>query len=385
MSSRQSTRVFIGVTLLLFTAGWAANHFASALVIIRDQQGVSSLMVNAAFGIYAIGMLPCLLAGGVLSDRFGPRFIVLTGGTIAGLGNLVMLFAHEGGWLLLGRFTVGIGVGLVVSAGTAWAGLLRGGSGVTLAGIILTIGFAVGPIATSLIGASTANIALIFAVSVGFSALAVVLGLFLGDAPRVPISSEGAGSAPAQPRNLNKALAVSLPMALWVFSCITTSVVILSARAADHINSPILLPALSSGLAFGAGLLMQYLGRRFAWGRKSGAAGALLAAAGFALAAFGGDDLTVFQFLLAALLLGCAYGLCLREGLIGINTYVPLSKHGTGIGIYYVFTYFGFAFPFIFELLDPVVGLSAPLYFIALMALGSAVIRSVQIRRGYLV
>lgn len=130
---------------------------------------------------------------------------------------------------------------------------------------------------------------------------------------------------------------------------------------------------------------MQYLGRRFAWGRKSGAAGAILAAAGFALAAFGGDDLTVFQFLLAALLLGCAYGLCLREGLIGINTYVPLSKHGTGIGIYYVFTYFGFAFPFIFELLDPVVGVSAPLYFIALMALGSAVIRSVQIRRGYLV
>ena len=70
MSSRQSARVFMGVTLLLFTAGWAANHFASALGLIRDQQGVSSLLVNAAFGIYAIGMLPCLLLGGVFADRF---------------------------------------------------------------------------------------------------------------------------------------------------------------------------------------------------------------------------------------------------------------------------------------------------------------------------
>ena len=187
MSSRQSARVFMGVTLLLFTAGWAANHFASALVIIRDQQGVPSLLVNAAFGIYAIGMLPCLLLGGVFADRFGPRFIVLTGGIISALGNLLMLFVHEGAWLLAGRFIVGIGVGLVVSAGTAWAGHVRGASGVTLAGIILTLGFAVGPIATSLIGASTANIALLFAVSVAFSAIAVVAGLVVGDAPRVPI------------------------------------------------------------------------------------------------------------------------------------------------------------------------------------------------------
>ncbi|MDN5826729.1 MAG: MFS transporter, partial [Corynebacterium casei] len=69
MSSRQSARVFLGVTLLLFTAGWAANHFSSVLVLIRDQEGVSSVMVNAAFGIYALGMLPCLLIGGMLADR----------------------------------------------------------------------------------------------------------------------------------------------------------------------------------------------------------------------------------------------------------------------------------------------------------------------------
>lgn len=384
MSIRQSTRAFIGVALLLFTAGWAANHFASALVLIRDQQGVSSLMVNAAFGIYALGMLPCLLLGGVFSDRFGPRPIVLAGGVISALGNLLMLFNHDGAWLLVGRFVVGIGVGLVVSAGTAWAGRLRGGGGVTLAGIILTLGFAIGPIVASLIGAATPNLPLIFAVSVVLSVIAVVMGMLLGDAPRIPIEGESA-STPRQTRSLNKALAVSLPMAIWVFSCITTAVIILAARAASHLDSPILLPAISAALAFGAGLLMQYLARKFSWGRRSGTVGALAATLGYGLAAYGGEDLTVPIFIISALLLGTAYGLCLREGLLGINTYTPMKQHGTAIGIYYVFTYFGFAFPFIFDLVTPHVGARAPLIVIALLALCSAVVRAVQIRRGYLV
>jgi len=384
MSSRQSARVFLGVTLLLFTAGWAANHFSSVLVLIRDQEGVSSVMVNAAFGIYALGMLPCLLIGGMLADRLGPRFVVLTGGVLSALGNLMLLFLHEGLLILLGRFIVGTGVGLVVSAGTAWAGRLRGGSGVTLAGIILTLGFAIGPIVASAVGVMTHSVELLFALSVSLSALAVVVGLLLGDAPRVPISS-GTATIKAPDRSLRKALAVSLPMAIWVFSCITTTIVILSARAADNFNSPILLPAISSALAFSAGLIAQYLGRKFAWGRQSGAAGALFATAGYGLAAFGGERISVPMFVIAAVLLGTAYGLCLREGLLGVNTYTPVEKHGTGIGIYYVFTYFGFAFPVLFDVITPRVGYAAPLIVIAVLAFASAILRALQIKRGYLV
>src|SRR5699024_1609546 len=153
----------------------------------------------------------------------------------------------------------------------------------------------------------------------------------------------------------------------------------------SHLDSPILLPAISAALAFGAGLLMQYLARKFSWGRLSGTVGALAATLGYGLAAYGGEDLTVLIFIIAALLLGTAYGLCLREGLLGINTYTPMKQHGTAIGIYYVFTYFGFAFPFIFDLVTPHVGARAPLIVIALLALGSAILRAVQIRRGYLV
>ncbi|GFK17443.1 MFS transporter [Corynebacterium glutamicum] len=384
MRSGNANRVFIGVTLLLFTAGWAANHFASALVLIREQLDVSSVLVNGAFGIYALGLLPSLLAGGVLADRFGARMVVLTGGVLSALGNLSLLAFHDGPSLLVGRFIVGLGVGLVVSAGTAWAGRLRGASGVTLAGIILTAGFMMGPIVASGLGMASTSIITPFAISVALSLIAVVVGFALGDARSAP-SALGASSGIKHERSMKKALAVSLPMAIWVFSCITTSLIVMSARIDATFGNAILLPGIGAAIAFSAGLIAQFLGRKFTWGRASGAVGALCALAGFALAAFGGDSIPVWLFVIASILLGTAYGLCLREGLLGIETYTPLNRRGTGIGIYYVFTYLGFGLPVLLDALLPHAGASIPLYALAALALGSAIIRGVQIKRGYVV
>ncbi len=384
MRSGNANRVFIGVTLLLFTAGWAANHFASALVLIREQLDVSSVLVNGAFGIYALGLLPSLLAGGVLADRFGARMVVLTGGVLSALGNLSLLAFHDGPSLLVGRFIVGLGVGLVVSAGTAWAGRLRGASGVTLAGIILTAGFMMGPIVASGLGMASTSIITPFAISVALSLIAVVVGFALGDARSAP-SALGASSGIKHERSMKKALAVSLPMAIWVFSCITTSLIVMSARIDATFGNAILLPGIGAAIAFSAGLIAQFLGRKFAWGRGSGIVGALCALAGFALAAFGGDSIPVWLFVIASILLGTAYGLCLREGLLGIETYTPLNRRGTGIGIYYVFTYLGFGLPVLLDALLPHAGASIPLYALAALALGSAIIRGVQIKRGYVV
>lgn len=384
MRSGNANRVFIGVTLLLFTAGWAANHFASVLVLIREQLDVSSVLVNGAFGIYALGLLPSLLAGGVLADRFGARMVVLTGGVLSALGNLSLLAFHDGPSLLVGRFIVGLGVGLVVSAGTAWAGRLRGASGVTLAGIILTAGFMMGPIVASGLGMASTSIITPFAISVALSLIAVVVGFALGDARSAP-SALGASSGIKHERSMKKALAVSLPMAIWVFSCITTSLIVMSARIDATFGNAILLPGIGAAIAFSAGLIAQFLGRKFAWGRGSGIVGALCALAGFALAAFGGDSIPVWLFVIASILLGTAYGLCLREGLLGIETYTPLNRRGTGIGIYYVFTYLGFGLPVLLDALLPHAGASIPLYALAALALGSAIIRGVQIKRGYVV
>lgn len=413
-SQRAVARVFIGIILLLLSAGWAANHFVSMIVVFREQFGISSLLLSGAFGIYALGLLPGLLGGGVLADRVGARPVVLAGAVGAALGNLSLLFWHEGAGLLVGRFIVGLGVGLAVSAGTAWAGRLRGANGVTLAGIILTLGFAIGPIASGLLAWALPEnmVATIpFAVSSMFSLLAVAYSVVVGDtreqAPVARVVAGGAagagsaggaasrtgaggaagaayGGARRPERRMAKALAVSLPMALWVFSCVTTSLVILTARASSHFSEGVLLPGLASVIAFSAGLMAQSLGRRFQWSRVSGIIGALLAAAGFGLAAYGGEVVPVWVFVVASLFLGAAYGISLREGLLGIETYTPIGRRGTAIGIYYVFTYLGFGLPVLLDTLLPTMGAALPLLLVAALAVGSAVIRTVQIRTGYL-
>ena len=88
MSSR---KVFLSVIFFLVTAGWAANHFAAVLVALKERAHLEPLLVNGAYGIYAAGLFPCLLAGGILADRFGGRPIVIAGTIVSALGVYLSL------------------------------------------------------------------------------------------------------------------------------------------------------------------------------------------------------------------------------------------------------------------------------------------------------
>ena len=414
---RPTGLIFATVAMLLLSSGWAANHFASVLVVLRDQQDYSPVLVNGAFGIYALGLVPCLLFGGMIADRIGARPVVLTGGVVAALGNLSLLLWHGAAGLMIGRFIVGLGVGLAVSAGTAWAGRLRGASGVTMAGIMLTSGFATGPIASGLLAhvlPDSATVAVPFIVTVIFSLVAVAASALVGDAPHERIRLDAATSqvpaesgdgrdenpgddeqagvakqpapapAPAHDhrRGMGIALATSLPMALWVFACVTTAFLVLAGRVSAHFESGVLLPGMAAVFAFGSGLTAQALGRKYGFGPRSGIAGALFAAVGMTLAGLGGAAPPVWLFIVASMALGTAYGLCLREGLLDIETFSPPGHRGTAIGIYYVFTYLGFGLPVLLEALLPIAGPTIPLLVLAAVAVGSAAVRFTQLRAG---
>ena len=386
MSTRDShQRVFVSVLLLLLGAGWAANHFASLLGPLRDWQELSGVTVNAAFGIYALGLLPSLLGGGVLVDRIGARGVVLTGAALAAVGNTSLLFWHDEIGVLIGRFIVGLGVGLTTSAGTVWAGQIRPNGGAVLAGIFLTTGFAVGPVFSGAIIYLTPerfSLPAAFALTVTFSLLTIALALIVGNATSQSASRQTAHARVDAPyRTLGRALAAALPMALWVFSTVTTAVVILSARAQAGAIPDLLVPGLAALLSFGSGLLIQVISRRLAWGPGAGVAGSLLAAAGMGLAALGGTSLPPIIFVPACMVLGCAYGLSLQQGLLDVSYLAPAHSHGITIGIFYVAAYLGFGLPVIMELLLPLAGARAPFLVLALLALVSALIRFVQMAR----
>ena len=366
----------------LITAGWSANHFASVLVLLRRDHDVSAVLANSAYGIYAVGLFPSLLIGGWVADRFGSRPAVVAGTVIAAAGNVYLMLGVPGHGLLLGRFIVGLGVGLVVSAGTAWAGRLRGASGATAAGIALTTGFMLGPVSSGVVAHLAADAVKIpFVVPIVMAVGVMVASIRMRDdgAPAVTQTAE------AHPTHSEaKALATAVPMGIWVFASITTAMVVLAGRT-DFAIGVAFMPGVAAVLGFSVALAVQALARRGQWGPRAGVVGALGAAGGMALIAVGGARPSAAVFLAATALLGLAYGLCLREGLLDVDEYTPPEKRGRVIGLYYVATYIGFGISPLIAWITPPVGPSLPFAVFAVLAASSALIRSAQIQRGYLV
>ena len=181
-----------------------------------------------------------------------------------------------------------------------------------------------------------------------------------------------------------KALATAVPMGIWVFASITTAMVVLAGRT-DFAIGAAFMPGVAAVLGFSVALAVQALARRGQWGPRAGVVGALGATGGMALIAVGGARPSAAVFLAATALLGLAYGLCLREGLLDVDEYTPPEKRGRVIGLYYVATYIGFGISPLIAWITPRVGPSLPFAVFAVLAACSALIRSAQIQRGYLV
>ncbi|NYI75478.1 MFS transporter [Nocardioides panzhihuensis] len=379
------------VASLLFVAGWATNHFAAMIPVLRDREGLSATVLAGAFGVYALGLLPGLLGGGGLSDRVGRRRVVLTGCAIAAGGNLLMLVWHDGAGIFAGRLVVGAGVGLAMSAGTAWAGDLAGRHGTTVAGTTLTAGFACGPLVSGLVAQflpSGAALVVPFVLTITLSLVSVLVGWRATTAEPVTVGRSRAGAPPApvragprggaRERTVGRALARSVPMAVWVFASVTVPVLVLASRVGGEHNGP-WLPGVACALALGTGVAVQIVARRAEWGPRAGIVGAGLAAVGFAVSAVVDTHQGVALFVVASVVLGSAYGLCLRVGLMDVEALTPPEHRGITIGVYYVCTYLGFGLPVLLEGLRSPVGTTAPLLVLAGLAVAAAALRTVQL------
>ena len=373
--------VLPAVLTLLFATGWAANHFTAMLPVLARSEGLSRTALDGAFGIYAVGLLPGLLGGGALSDRLGRRPLVLTGAAVAGLGNLILLFWHDETGIFVGRFVVGLGVGVAMSAGTAWSADVGGGSGAVLAGVFLSAGFGFGPVFSGLLAQYAADPThLPFAVTVGLSAAAVIAGVVLARTSGGRLRAEKTDTGDARGRGTAKALAAALPLAVWVFACATVAMVTMVERMHYRFSGP-LLPGVAAALSLTSGVLVQVAARRWAWGAPAGVVGALAAATGFGIVAAAGATPPLAVFVVVAIVLGLAYGLCLRQGLVDVETLSPPAVRGALTGVFYAVTYVGFGLPVLLVAIEPTVGITAPFVVLAALAAVSAVARAVQIPR----
>ncbi|MDN6400855.1 MAG: MFS transporter, partial [Brachybacterium sp.] len=109
------------VSAALFAVAWGGNEFTPLLVMYRQIDQMSAFSVNVLLGAYVLGIVPALLLGGPLSDRYGRRPLFVPAPIIAIAGStLLAVGASSMPILFAGRVLSGIALGLVMAVGTSW-------------------------------------------------------------------------------------------------------------------------------------------------------------------------------------------------------------------------------------------------------------------------
>lgn len=383
-NGRAATRaLFVSVLALLLATGWVANHFVALMPVISDREHLSTATLDGIFGIYALGLLPGLLIGGRASDALGRRPMALAGAAATVAGTVAMLLSQHTGALLVGRLVVGVGVGLAISSGTAWASDLRGPAGAATAGAVLTAGFAIGPFAGGgFAWAGQSGIQVSFAVAaaiVVLASLAVAVAATPAAHVARPARPPDAGPTGPAAQGASRALSWAMPLAPWVYASATLGFVTIPTRMHTALAAPI-AAGTATLIVNGVSGVVQVLARTRRWGPQTGTAGAALAAVGYVVAATTPPSLTPAVGIPLLLVLGCASGLCLREGLIDLEAAAPQHLRGALTGVFYVVTYIGFALPLLLATAEPGVS-AAILSAMAALASVSAVGRAMRLRR----
>ena len=381
-----SQAVFVGVLAVLLATGWVANHFAALMPVITDSQHLSTATIDAIFGIYALGLVPGLLVGGRVSDALGRPTVAWSGSTIAVVGTVAMLLSQHSDVLLAGRLIVGAGVGLAMTAGTAWASDLKGPAGAATAGAVLIAGFAVGPFAAGVIAAAgSLGVRLSFGIAAALLVVAMLIAV--GAVQRSEVTGSAITHDSKRPTSARlsaaQALSWALPLAPWVFASATLGFITIPHLL--HTGFPAPLAAGTAALIVnGSSLLIQVFARTRGWGPQSGTAAALLAALGYAATAAAPSSMTLALGLPLLPILGCASGLSLRAGLIDLETSAPQRVRGTLTGVFYAVTYVGFGLPLLLTTVGSAKLSATILAVMAVLALAAAVGRAARLRRDTL-
>jgi hypothetical protein len=346
-------RTWIPVAGVLAGAGWGSNQFTPMLLVYHARLGFSTSTLEALFGAYALGLIPSLILIGRWSDAHGRRAVGVLSAALSLLASVSLVAGtHALTLLFLGRLLAGVGSGAAFGAGTAWlreTSLAPFGDAdqsvvARRAAIAMTAGFAVGPlVAGTLAQWAPAATALPYLPHI---ALMIVVLLGLRGVPETIRRHETASRAIGLPaEGARRFRRVVVPAAPWVFAAPAIAFALLpSIVGTAHAADGVALTAAITSLTALAGVLIQPVARRFEAGALLGL---IVMGAGLVLAAFAADARETWLLFPCAILLGSAYGLCLVAGLLEVQRLAPTRAVAGLTATFYVFTYLGFAAPYL--------------------------------------
>lgn len=357
---RVTVAPWLSVGAALFAVAWGGNEFTPLLVMYRQIDQMSALTVDVLLGAYVLGIVPALLLGGPLSDRYGRRPLFVPAPLIAVAGSaLLALGAASAPLLFAGRILSGIALGLVMAVGTSWVKELseppfdpdaRDGVGASRAALALTSGFALG----AGVAAALAQFGPLPSASPYLVHIAITLASFavLLRAPETRAPRPAAGPLLSDlriPTAMHRRfLLVVAPMAPWVFGTAASAYAILPGLMMAQVPGlEIGISGLLCVVALGCGVAVQKVAARIDSPRSARGVGAALAVTvpAMVLAAVAVGLGSLPWAFVAAAALGAAYGMLLVGGLREIQRIAGPDDLAGLTAVYYSLTYLGFFIP----------------------------------------
>ncbi|WP_448236330.1 MFS transporter [Microbacterium paulum] len=365
---------WLSVGAALFAVAWGGNEFTPLLVMYRQIDHMSALTVNVLLGAYVLGIVPALLLGGPLSDRYGRRPLFVPAPLIAVAGSaLLAVGAASAPLLFAGRVLSGVALGLVMAVGTSWVKELSeapfeldsaDGRGASRAALALTSGFALG----AGVAAALAQFGPLPAASPYVVHIAITLAAFfvLLQAPETRRRRRDAAPLLDDlriPTAMDRRfLLVVVPMAPWVFGTAASAYAILPGLMMSQVPGlEVGISGLLCVVALGCGVAVQKLAARVDSPRSARGVVAALAVTvpAMCLAAVAVGLHSLPWAFVAAAALGTAYGMLLVGGLREIQRIAGPDDLAGLTAVYYSLTYLGFFIPAILAALGAWITYSA--------------------------
>ncbi|WP_293785810.1 MFS transporter [uncultured Aeromicrobium sp.] len=369
-ASRVDARSWWPVAGVMLAAAWGGNEFTPLLAMYREVSGLSDVTVDALLAAYVLGIVPALLLGGPLSDRYGRRPLLLPAAPISLLGSLVLAAGEQSAVLLaVGRVLCGVALGLVMAVGTTWvkelsditsrAGAdINGSAGARRAGLALTFGFLIGAGVAAALAQwgpwpthSAYLLHALLALGTGLWLLVVPETRPRETVPTQPLIDDLKIPAIAHRRFLR----VVVPVAPWVFGTAASAYAIMPALMMEQAGDrAIAFAGALTVIGLGCGVGIQVLGRLIdtQHSARASVVAMTLVTAGMGIGALAATRLDFTTVFLAAVVLGAGYGLALVASLSEVQRIARPDDLAGLTAVYYSLTYVGFFAPVVLAALS---------------------------------
>ncbi|OKH99089.1 hypothetical protein A6A06_26250 [Streptomyces sp. CB02923] len=312
---------------------------------------LSPFAVTGLFAVYVAVLIPTVLWGGGLSDRWGRRRVAYAGIALAALGSAVLASAQAPCALFAGRMLQGAAAGLTSGAATAaladaaheGGGARPRGSVVSLASLAISVGSASGPLLSGTLAAvAPAPLAAPYLVHL-LLLLLVLLLRWPQAAPRAP--GPWRPRRPGVPRAVRRTFATAAVTTVFAWSLLGVFLALVPAVAAAlNPGAGTVVGGATVALMLLCSALAQPCAGRLVPGAGQ-AAGLGVLAAGLVLLVLACWTRSLPLLAVAAVASGAGQGLGFTGALTGLTAALPARQRGAVLSVTYAVGYLALAVP----------------------------------------